>query len=84
MPHAGCSPSTFDPGHALCEHNVASLSDVDAAADCQRECADNHECHFWTFYADGRVCKLKDSTALCARFRAEHGEVVSGPKKCKG
>ena len=77
-----CDSSAFDFGHALCEHNVGSRARVPDARACQRECASDHHCHFWTFYEDGKVCKLKDDTALCGRFEAKHGDVVSGPKTC--
>ncbi|CBZ50403.1 unnamed protein product [Neospora caninum Liverpool] len=55
---------------------------VPHADDCQRLCAANDQCHYWTFIPSKFSCYLKYNGATVGR--TPHSEAISGPKSCGG
>ncbi|KEP64381.1 UNVERIFIED_CONTAM: microneme protein, putative [Hammondia hammondi] len=65
-------------------YDVQKIEDqsVSQADDCQRLCASNDQCFFWTFIPSKHNCYLKHNGATVGR--TPHSEAISGPKSCTG
>ena len=75
------SPGCFEKGTAYQGGNIASsTSTATSKGECQVNCQNHAQCHFWTFYTNND-CFLKEDPQTVTHFQSSPNP-VSGPKWC--